>query len=154
MLAVAVAFLAFHLQALPEVLTPRLAILREAAVKGLDPSGQIPADWVQRKKQHAYKSLFEAIDKGTLATLTNDPDTSLALQSEWELCRTPVKRKTPIEGRSDWIYDPEPLSNFLAFFEKRVGFAPPSLVESCPTPSGLLSRRAAISSNRSSCCGR
>lgn len=72
-----------------------------------------------------YKKLFTHVGLAGLPKLAEDEDTSIALQSAWELHRKAVKRDPPIRNRTDWVFDKKPMEEFLKVAAKRLKFEPP-----------------------------
>jgi len=63
----------------------------------------------------AYKALFEKLGLGRLSALMKDEDTSIALQAAWEHYKKVVKRRVPLEARTDWILDRDKLKASSTF---------------------------------------
>jgi hypothetical protein len=66
-------------------------------------------------KAAAYQRLFESVGRKGLAELMKDPDTGIALQAAWEANTRPTWRRKHDPTRSDNIYDPAGLRNFVEF---------------------------------------
>lgn len=79
-----------------------------------------------REVAEAYKRLFTHVGPTGLKTLTDDDDTSIALQAAWELYRKPVKRDPQILGRTEWVFDKGPMEQFLKLAAKRLKSEPPT----------------------------
>lgn len=73
----------------------------------------------------AYKELFTYLGRDGVKKLTNDEETSIALQAAWETLKKTVKRNPPIRGRTDFVFDKKSTQEFLEFFSKRVKADPP-----------------------------
>ncbi|HKA06093.1 MAG TPA: hypothetical protein VKD71_02465 [Gemmataceae bacterium] len=93
----------------------RAAVLKDLCAKE-DKSKSVAA---------AYKQLFTHVGLTGLKKLADDEDISIALQASWELHRKAVKRDPPIVGRTDWVFDPKPMAEFLRIAYKRMKEEPP-----------------------------
>jgi hypothetical protein len=74
----------------------------------------------------AYRKFFTHVGLAGLKRVTEDEDTSIALQAAWELHRKVVKREKHIPLRTDWVFDKKPMEEFLEFAAKRLKAKPPT----------------------------
>jgi hypothetical protein len=95
--------------------------LRENILKAASPDS----------KAIAYKELFLEVGLNEFTELTKDEDTSIALQSAWEIHKKIVKRTKPLTGRSDDIYDRDELGAFLVFLKDRTQAPVPDWWSTC-----------------------
>ena len=66
-----------------------------------------------------YKKLYGHVGARGVRELTNDEDTSIALQAAWETHKTVVARNPPVAGKSPWVFDKKSVDSFLAIFAER-----------------------------------
>lgn len=85
------------------------------------------------KKYKAYIDLFHRIGQSGLPRLLNDEDTSIALQAGWESHKKAAKRPLHIIGRTDDIYEPTELKQFVSLLNKRSGVSAPDWWAKCIT---------------------
>ena len=67
----------------------------------------------------AYKAYFLCLGRSGVKSLTKDENLGIALQAAWETHLKPVKRKEKVDSRSDDVYDPAELVQFVTFLKDR-----------------------------------
>jgi hypothetical protein len=73
----------------------------------------------------AFEELFTWVGREGLNELTEDENTSIALQAAWETHKKAVKRDPPIRHRTEWGFDEKAIREFLGVLAKRIEAEPP-----------------------------